>query len=301
MKLLDDDWKSFDEVLQNASELAELSSGWMMEGHRGLLGPLKRWIQPDLGIYFAHGEVFCTTHVAFLNLGFTKEALAASSLSLDNLGTHLRDTTEDYGRYLAMVLGRTGSGTDVSGEEVGDSLPQAGFRDLKSRRFYEELGRRFAPRSVPACLLFTAILSQVNVARLLVPSVAGANEVAAFKVRFVSLFHAASSLQKVLNQHQEEALLEQGVSQRVDTVLQAEPVRNVLDYRFLRNNLVHYDVHKETVKQLSCGLPLLGLVEALTQGKSLLTLADEVGTGLDVVADLLGGMMPDRLDPQGLL
>lgn len=84
-------------------------------------------------------------------------------------------------------------------------------------------------------------------------------------------------------------------------MLQAEPVRNGLDHRFLRNNLVNHGVHKEIVKQLSSNLSLFGLVEALTQGKSLLTFADEVGTGLDIVADLPDGMMPEKLDPQRLL
>jgi hypothetical protein len=114
LKLLDDSRKSFDEVLDNASELAAVSSGWMTEDHRGLLGPLKRLIQPDLGIYFAQEEVFCTTHVAFLNLGLSKEALAASSLSLANLGPYLRDTSEDFGRYVALLLRKLGMSTEVS-------------------------------------------------------------------------------------------------------------------------------------------------------------------------------------------
>ena len=54
--------------------------------HRGPLGPLQRLIQPDLGLLFMEGEVVCTTHVAFPNLGLTRETLSGSSLSLDNLG-----------------------------------------------------------------------------------------------------------------------------------------------------------------------------------------------------------------------
>lgn len=152
-KLLDDNRKSFDEVLDNASDLAAVNSGWMMEDHRGLLGPLKRLIQPDLGVFFAQTEMFCTTHVAFLNLGLSKEALAASSLSLANLGPYLHDTSVDFGRYLAFLLHKLDMGTDVSDSARGVPLPPAGFQDLKSKRLYRTMARRTAPHRVPVCLL----------------------------------------------------------------------------------------------------------------------------------------------------
>lgn len=134
LKHLDDNRRSFDEVLDNASDLAAVNSGWMMEDHRGLLGPLKRLIQPDLGVYFAQNEVFCTTHVAFLNMGLSREALAASSLSLTNLGPYLHDTSVDFGQYLAILLQKFGMSTDVSEGLHGVPLPPTEFRDLKSKR-----------------------------------------------------------------------------------------------------------------------------------------------------------------------
>ena len=106
LKLTEDKYRSSAEVLENAEELAAVNSGWLLEGHRGLLGPLKRLIQPDLGLLFLEGELVCTTHLAFLNLGLTKEALSGSSLSLDNLGPHLRDTMTDVGEYVGLLLGR---------------------------------------------------------------------------------------------------------------------------------------------------------------------------------------------------
>lgn len=301
LKLLDDNRKSFDEVLDNASELAAVNSGWMMEDHRGLLGPLKRLIQPDLGIFFAQDEVFCTTHVAFLNLGLTKEALAASSLSLKNLGPYLRDTSRDYGRYLALLLGKLGMETSVSDSAREVPLPLVGFRDLKSKRLYGAMARRAVPDRAPVCLLLTAILSQVNTARVLVPSIAGRNEIAAFKVRFASLFHAASSLQKLLDQDREEPFLRPDAAWQIGAVLGTEPVRNVLGNRCLRNNLVHYGVHKSTAPQLSPNLPLYGLVEALAQGRSLYVVANDVGMGLDRVSEVLVSMLPQELTPQATL
>ncbi len=301
LKLLDDNRKSLEEVLDNASELAAVSSGWMMEDHRGVLGPLKRLIQPDLGVFFAQDEVFCTTHVAFLNLGLSKEALAASSLSLDNLGPYLRDIYKVFGAYLALLLRKLNIGMDVSENAQGTPLPPPEFRDLKSKRLYGKIARRAATSRIPVCLLLTAILSQVNTARLLVPSIAGSNEVAVFKVRFVSLFHAASSLQKLIDQDQDDSFLHPDVAQQMGAVLDADSVRNVLELRFLRNNLVHYKVHKRTESQLSADLPLFGLVEALAQGKSLAAMASDVDLGLDLISEMLGNLLPEKLAPEATL
>jgi hypothetical protein len=280
LKLLDDNRKSFDEVLDNASELAAVNSGWMMEDHRGRFGPLKRMLQPDLGIYFAQDEVFCTTNVAFLNLGLSKEARAASSLSLTNLGPYLRDTSEDFGRYLALILQKLDVGKEVSDSPRDILLPPFGFRDLKSKRLYTEIARRAVPYRVPVCLLLTAILSQVNTARLLVPGIAEHNEIAAFKVRFASLFHAASSLHKLLDQDRGGPFLHPDAAGQFDAALRPDSVQNVLRNRFLRNNLVHYGVHKSTASQLTAELPLFGLVEALSEGRSLSTVANDVELGL---------------------
>ena len=301
LKLLDDSRKSFDEVLDNANELAAVGSGWMMEGHRGLLGPVKRLSQPDLGIYFAQDEAFCTTHVALLNLGLSKEALAASSLSLDNLGPYLRDTSEDFGRYLALLLRRLDMGTEISDSASGVPMFPIGFRDLKSRRLYREMARRVAPNRVPVCLLLTAILSQVNTARLLVPGIAGHNEVAAFKVRFASLFHAASSLRELRDQDRGAPFLHPDAARQIDAALSPDPIQNVLGNRFLRNNLVHYGVHKSTGSQLSADLPLFGLVEALAEGRSLSTVANDVELGLSHISGMLGSLLLERFTPQEML
>ena len=78
VKLTEDKYRSSAEDLEKAEELPAVNSGWFLEGHRGLLGPLKRSIQPDLGLLFMEGEVVCTTHVAFLNQGLPGEALSGS-------------------------------------------------------------------------------------------------------------------------------------------------------------------------------------------------------------------------------
>lgn len=87
----------------------------------------------------------------------------------------------------------------------------------------------------------------------------------------------------------------------MEATLDAAPIRNVAENRFLRNNLVHYRVHKDTASQLSADLPLFGLVEALAQGKSLSVVASDVEVGLDHISEMLGDLLPEYLTPEGTL
>src|SRR5215211_3066785 len=71
-KVTEDKYKSSAAVLENVEELIAINSGWFLERHRGILRPL-RFIQPDVGLTFIDNEMIFTTHIAFLNLGLTKQ------------------------------------------------------------------------------------------------------------------------------------------------------------------------------------------------------------------------------------
>lgn len=242
LKLLDDDHRSFAELLESASNLAAINTSWFLQSHHGLLGRMKRLLQPDLGVYFVQNEVICTTHVAFLNLGLTEEDLTASSLSMESLGPYLKTTTEDFGRYMRVLLEALGLHANALTNSPETPLPQVGYRDLKSERFYGAMARRIAPEQVPICILLTSILSQVNTVKVLMPLIASENEIAIFKMRFISLYHAASSLQKLLNLNRRSRLLEPEVEREFSAMLGEDTIRLVRKNSRLRNNLVHYAV-----------------------------------------------------------
>jgi hypothetical protein len=151
------------------------------------------------------------------------------------------------------------------------------------------------------CILLTSILSQINTARLVVPKIAGRNEVAAFKVGFVSLFHAASSLHKLLDQHQEDPFFHPDAVRHIGALLDTDPVRRVGENRGLRNNLVHYAVSKRTAAHLNPNLPLFGLVEALADRQSFEAMANAAQQGLDHISEGIRGLLPPALTPQGTL
>jgi hypothetical protein len=301
LKLFDDNRKSVTEILDDASALAAINSAWMFDDHRGLLGPLKRFLQQDLGVYFVQNEVICTTHVAFLNLGISKERLLASGLTQETLGPFMRDTMEDVGGYTALLMHRLAIDTEALGAGSEVPVPPIQFRDLKSQRFYESMARLVAPRRTPVCILLTAILSQINTARVVVPMIAAENRVAAFKMGFLALYHAASSLQQLLDEDRKTPFLLPDAARRIGAMLGASPVRNVRKKRRLRNHLMHYAIEDRIAPDLSPKLLAYGLVEACSNGQSFESMAKGVELGLHSLSDELYRFLPQRLTPQGTL
>jgi hypothetical protein len=68
-KLLDDHYKSVEEVSDDLVNISEQQRKLFIEPHKGFLGPLKRIIQPDLGISTYAGHIFSTTHATAFNFG----------------------------------------------------------------------------------------------------------------------------------------------------------------------------------------------------------------------------------------
>jgi hypothetical protein len=143
-KTTEDKYRTPAEVLENANDLADINSGWFTEGHRGVLGALVRPLQPEVGVYFVGGEVVCTTHVALSNMGLTKEALSDASLSLENLGPHMRDRMIDVGKYMAMLFEKLGISPQPSEGDPKVPLPRIRDRDLKSEHLYRPIVPRVA-------------------------------------------------------------------------------------------------------------------------------------------------------------
>lgn len=301
VKLLDDTRQSFDEILATTDSLAAIVSAWLLEGHSGLLGWIKRRFQPDLGIYFLGGDVFCTTHVAFMNLGLTEDALSSSSLSPGNLGPHLRDVSTDFGRYISLLMGALNIDRDHERGTSVESMPPIGYRDLKSVPFYAEMAHRVAPERVSVALLLTVILSQVNTARLIVPLIVASNSVAFLKFGFISLFHAASSLQKLLTIDRQERFLQSDAARHIEMALRHASVRSVRKKRTLRNTFMHYGVDQHVLPRLSSSLRLNGLVEACAAEASFESTVVDVAAGLDCISQALTNLLPDPLTPAKLL
>lgn len=59
--------------------ISDFHHEWHINRHKGLLSPLKRVLQCDLGIFFYDGHVIGSTHTGILNLGYARGDLPTES------------------------------------------------------------------------------------------------------------------------------------------------------------------------------------------------------------------------------
>ena len=213
----------------------------------------------------------------------------------------MKDRMVDVGRF----VGGLAEGLDINGytSDYGPQIPPPPikFRDLKSEHFYGSITNQVAPNRPSVSLLLTWMFSQINTARILVPMIAEQNTVAAFKLRFVTLFQTTSSLRKLLEEDEESSFLQPEARDTVSNILKYDSVLKVYEAKGLRNNLVHYGVPKRIASKLSPGLPLFGLVEPYSNGKSFENMRHEVALGLAYAAHEVRSLLPQPLTPQAAM
>ena len=290
VKLLDDKHRSIDGIMHDARSLTTTTNRWYYEDHQGMLGPIKRLLQRDLGIAYIDGELLSTTDVAYLNMGLTEQTMANSGLSLRNLGAFIHSTAIDLGRYIRKVLVTLGLDVDSPVQACPRAIPKIVLRDVKSQRYYRSIADEIAPGHQEVSLILTSILSFANMARHIIPIVAGDNSVAAFKMRFLSLYQVTVALEKLLEEDRRTLLFDPQAAGRIRGLGAEESLREISANRSLRNNLVHYRIN-DTSLRLRAGLPLSGLVEACCSGDSLLDVDAITRSGLDKVTQLLGDLV----------
>jgi hypothetical protein len=290
LKLTEDKYKSSARVLENVEELIAINSGWFLD-HGGILGPVKRLLQPDVGICFMKDEAVYTTHIAFLGLGLSKDDLARLYISRETLDRHIYDRSYDIGQYVGPLLSKLNVEDYKPENSLEVPLPVIEDHDMKSKVLYEAAASRVAPGQPRVGVLLTWMLWLINTARIVVPLVAAQNEVAALKIRFVSLYQTALELQRLSG----DISVRNEARKRIDGLIDADSVANVLANQQLRNDLVHYGVPKRMSPQLSSKATLFGLVEARTNRQSFKDVAADVDEGLEIVSGGLYELLPQRL------
>ena len=231
--------------------------------HKGLLGRLKRYLQDDLGLYFYHDEIVCTTHVAFFNMGLEREDLpSAPGRASEALRTVLRKAATDIGYYLA----RTAEGLGVAPEKDHPGqccfdLDESGFYyvDTKSEHLYLRLftGVDTAMLNSGLLLLFVSLNFAVQIIGLLVRN----RPDAYFKVKFLILYHVICSLTSIQNYCYHTAILSDEAKCYMGEMLGNNEVRLIRSKRTFRNVIVHYGVNGVPDEYLDPESPFTGLVE----------------------------------------
>lgn len=297
MKPLEINKKSFDEVLNEIDYLIEAGERWFIGDYPRPVRALRKLWQPDVGVQFIGKEAFCSTHVSSLNLGFSKEMLEQHSLDFDDLGKFMFDIATDIGRYTMSLADMIGVPFDVDADYAETDIPHLRYSDYFSRKLYRDFANTVSERPA-VCVLLMAVISRVNFARLLLPYLTASNELAAFKIKFLSLYHAISTLDKLMQVQSQRKVLKPAAVEQIKEARSSRTVRTISGYQSLRKALVHYNMQAKKVGFLSEDKSLHGFVEAHAKGRNLQEVNDEVEEGADHISRSLGDLLPSVITPE---
>ncbi|MGN7948550.1 hypothetical protein ACTJKH_07380 [Microbacterium sp. 22215] len=234
---------------------AEIHQAWMSQ--RALLfAPVKRgftWMQPDLGFYTLDGDVVGATIPLHMRFGLDTVSPEGYPQFFNDFGRDLVTSLQIY----TCLSGRTdamATTVDVSPVDAVDD------NDKFVKRY---LGRAYdKDLNLDQKLLLLLVESEVNTANALIPQMTGTHVSAAFRARLISLWHAMSSLGKVLD-------AKPGASSpgrdRVRAVVESADARRLSasGMREVRNRSVHYEIPGDREIVFTDG-PMFGIIEHQT-------------------------------------
>jgi hypothetical protein len=245
VKLLDDDKKSVDSVLdQFASIAAE---------HAAALSSLN-----DFALLESDGRVLASTRLASYQAvtSLNDRWVADEESRSFTLGQTMGRRTVDLQRAFGM-------GDPLIRQVSLPEIAEPRLVDTTSLLFDATSYGDFDSPSVKDLLLMVGC--SVNAALWVFAPTAQTHRSSLFRVRFVVVTHALNALTQIVERFSPDA--GSAAQREVEAVLQAEAARQVLQMRGLRNRSMHYGVPK-ALSGLSGTRPAYGLVEATTSGAS---------------------------------
>ncbi len=252
-KLLDDQYKSVEEVSDDLVKISEQQRKLFLEPHKGFLGPLKRIIQPDLGISTYANHIFSTTHATAFNFG----NLGYDAKSASSIGYKLGQYTTSLVVLFNIQL-HPSFPTTVLPEKIT-------MKDIKAKSLYRRGLLGMAPLSLATGLTF--LLTNLNYVNHITRGLLDAGSLSLFRLKFISAFHASENLNAM------QSRLTLSSSTPIETAKILRDTLNTPEGKWLRkrtklrNLLVHYSAEpklgaslpknatrKQTIEYLSNGL-----------------------------------------------
>lgn len=236
-KLLDDAEKSIEQIAADLADIAERQRQFFMAPHIGILGPLKRAIQPDLGLSTYDGHIFATTHATVFSFGHDND-LAERAFSIG----------EALGAYTATLLNMFRLQMPVP--SPSSALPGTiEMKDIKSEALYRRGPLGGTPTELAAGM--TVLLVSLNNMRYILHRLLPVNGHTQFRLKFIAAYHADSNLRIIQNRLASDSTVPADAVSIFREILGNPDSRWLRKRTTLRNLLVHYTVDEQHAAALS--------------------------------------------------
>ena len=291
--------KFFDDTVKRVDGTFELLD-WIkrfheshINQHKGLLGLLKRALQDDLGIFFYNGHVIGSTHTGLFNLGFEEKQFPITSKeNFKVLGELSKSVGTEIGEYFGQLTQFHEFALSSLNSHFVYNIQDNNlkYKDEKSRRFLARIFNGDKAEELNLSLLL--LLTTVNFFQLIFNQLTDGSPSTMFKMKFVLLYHLASSLSKLQNYYYPKSLLTGQSKEFFKAILKDSDLRNLSRKSKFRNNMVHYRIENLPTEKLSFDKKLYGLVEYYFEGQSY----DEVNQTLNVQIKRVAKLLEEWLD-----
>lgn len=268
IKFFDDSAKRVDGMLELLSWIAQFHHEWHIGRHKGLLAPLKRALHDDLGIFVYDSHIIGSTHTGLINLGFERGDLPTTDKEISaTIGSLARSIAVEIGSYVARLsqwpeFASSSSNTSYFDYKISDE--KLGYKDEKSTMYFSSVFNGAGVTEINFSLLL--FLATVNFLGYILKQLVIDSPVTLFKMKFITLHHLSSSLEKLRNYYYPKGMLINRSKKYFQAILENKDLELIKRQSSLRNILVHYKIEGIPENDLSYTNKLYGLVEYFIDG-----------------------------------
>jgi hypothetical protein len=270
VKFFDDTHKGVEGTLNLLEWVSEFHEEWHINQHRGILSPIKRYLQDDIGVFFYGGHIIGSTHTGVLNLGYSQGDLPTTSESIsDHISKLSFSMGEGFGSYISSIFSLPELAPAESDFRNFTYMVDEGalkYKDDKSEALLYKIFNNSASSSINLSLLL--FLTQVNFLEYVLSSSITAGNHTLFKAKYIVLYHLASSLDKLRADAKVSSELSSRSTKYIDDIVSDSSLQELISKRQFRNILVHYGIPPALDTVLSSDIEFFGLVEHFFSGKS---------------------------------
>ena len=229
-KLLLSSSHQLNEIIAGYGAIARAEREYFHGLHSGLLAPLKRLVQPDLGICRLDGHVISTTHATRFMSGLESRD-----------PTSFRDAGLVVSSYCSALLSTFKVKVELT-PFPAQSLPRIEQVDIKSGALYRRGAFGALPEEWSAVL--TMILANLNFVHRVVGALVPADAGTLLKLRTLQAFNSVHSVRRIQDQLRGSNGLPAGAASLLARALSAPEAKWLRKRDDLRDTLTHFKPRK---------------------------------------------------------
>lgn len=299
VKFFDDSKKRVDGMFELLDWIIEFHNEWHINKHKGFLSPLKRILQKDLGIFGYDGHIIGSTHTGLFNLGYEKGDLPTIRKEISAvLGPLSFSFSEEMGQYIGQLSNWpefAPDNMDVNHFEYNIQDEKLGYRDEKSYKYFASVFNGSEAQELNFTLML--FLATVNFFQHILKQLLVGSPSTLFKLKFMMLYHLASSLRKLQNYYYPKDVLTSRSKKYFQAILRDRDLAQIRTLSKFRNILVHYRIDGVPDEILAPTARLFGLVEYFFDRKTYTEIEDKLDNQIERISILLEEWLDWHIKP----